>query len=615
MIPPIAIRWTIVHSVTSNAELATLSNVNRQWRQVVQTVLLELAVSEPTDDRPILLLESMIRRLLQQETTEKETFCAAWFHPSGIQQLTVSTKAPLDDDESLTSQNNAHTSVSEPFAPSGGQTYEGSEEERRSSRSRVRSKRRNRSRSPASQSVRWSKPEDLLETEVVCSQEWLGLRQAVDVLAPFGYDPAFVETVLSAVEQPQESSPPPPFQTTFAVRGATIARPESYCLCLDIEKESLDKHKQASNGQEWVDIRVQEYKQSLLRRNKRRRELQREVLPRVLFPTPQVMGRGDRAVQFLNADGSHAVCMTTPKFDCGPLSQAITIFCVAIATEDGCFVSGLSHRFELGHMYPSDATAKATELSPVCVCTEGWRLVAPKDAAFHICSDDSSCDGSDNEHDSSGNQCHCVFHGVTDKLDVDDNDDADRLGARTVCRGRLGPGSWHCYAAMVDGAETKIRIDGVQEETVCQPALSGATPAMMDGLTIGSDHCFDMSLCCGYGSGGEGEGAVGEVAVFRGRLADEDITRLEQDMMQRHGIPPIAVASRSSVWAEYDWLRRAQALFVRPPERQPVAEPVPLRFMARHRSVAWKQVNAVDGLPMRIPKIGSRDNGGESSDW
>ena len=41
---------------------------------------------------------------------------------------------------------------------------------------------------------------------------------------------------------------------------------------------------------------------------------------------------------------------------------------------------------------------------------------------------------------------------------------------------------------------------------------------MMDGLTLGSDHCFGISLCCGQGSPGEGEGAISEVAVFSGRL-------------------------------------------------------------------------------------------------
>ena len=34
---------------------------------------------------------------------------------------------------------------------------------------------------------------------------------------------------------------------------------------------------------------------------------------------------------------------------------------------------------------------------------------------------------------------------------------------------------------------------------------------VLDGLTIGSDHVFDMSLCFGEGSDGEGVGSIAEI--------------------------------------------------------------------------------------------------------
>ena len=59
-------------------------------------------------------------------------------------------------------------------------------------------------------------------------------------------------------------------------------------------------------------------------------------------------------VQFLNWDSSSAVRMRTSEFLCGPVPQPVTVFVVGIASEDGCFVSGLRGRFEIGHMYPDD---------------------------------------------------------------------------------------------------------------------------------------------------------------------------------------------------------------------------------------------------------------------
>ena len=51
-------------------------------------------------------------------------------------------------------------------------------------------------------------------------------------------------------------------------------------------------------------------------------------------------------VQFLNIDSNHAVRLVTPKFE-EPIFTPLTVFCVGIATEDGCFFSGLRKKFEM----------------------------------------------------------------------------------------------------------------------------------------------------------------------------------------------------------------------------------------------------------------------------
>jgi hypothetical protein len=336
-------------------------------------------------------------------------------------------------------------------------------------------------------------------------------------------------------------------------------------------------------------------------------------------PTPSTtVGRQQRSIQFLNADGSHAVCMMTPHFACGPLAEPVTIFCVGIATEDGCFLSGLHHRFELGHLYPNGTVEELTELSPVCISTDKWQAEEPPLAgnsnddgqAFQLSnSDDSSYEFSE-EEGSSGFKCECVFNGVGDKVEELDED-----SNRKVRRGRRGPGTWHVYVAVFDDENSMIRIDGLNEPLQSGDPMKGAHQGMLDGLTIGSDHCFGMSLCCGHGSGGEGEGAIAELAVFRGRLDVSDIEVLERQMMLRHGIPSLHHAVPDQVWQENFWERQAQALFWQTSDHDYSFEKrVPLRIMARHRSVAWKQASPVTGKQVRIQKIGCRP-GASSSDW
>lgn len=668
--PEAVIGRVVLFAATSNVELGKLSNVSVKWRTVVKGVVLEQALRKSTastsNRTSLLLLPSIIRHLVliqeDQRSTLKsgsekqkqlecynETFCAAWFHPDGIQEKKFNY---LDDDSGLHAVERVHEHgpFASPRNENDGGKGEGDKQMQQQSD-------RGRSRSPVPLTLPQSPPPKAKKAPdssvcVSCTDEWRGFRSPTQVLAPFGYTAAFVNDVLRAATAGSSVDTETPsyadtvlnqtalHQPTFAVRGATIARPESYCLCLDAEQQNLELNTADSpkvNGvsQELANIRVQELQELRARRQKRRRELQRDVLPRVLTcddngdADPVTIGRSQRSVQFLNADKSHAVCMMTPEFACGPLAEAVTILCVGIATEDGCFLSGLHHRFELGHLYPSGTVEEVTELSPVCIATDTWQVdsspvdgqgtsdgdgdddAGSQQAAFRLSSsDDSSYDFSE-EEGSSSFKCDCIFQGIGDKLEEIDED-----ANRTVRRGKRGPGAWHCYVAVFDDANSTVRIDGLEEPLRVDDSMKrGARPAMMDGLTIGSDHCFGMSLCCGHGSGGEGEGAIAELAVFHGRLDEADIAALERQMMHRHGILPLHNAVGETVWQHDVWDRQAQALFWQAHDRDwNFDERVPLRYMARHRSVAWKQQSPVTGKQVRIQKIGSRP-GASSSDW
>lgn len=620
-------------------------------------------------------------------------------------------------------------------------------------------------------------------------REWRGYQTPLQVLQPFGYSAAFIHDVLALSSLSSSSSSSSPFikepsslqqdsangscarqqaaLATFAVRGAVIARPESYCFCVESHLEQLraflqsdsnnntnSKSPPTNGGSAYNAIRWQEYKHSIWRKERRRLDLQRDVLPRLIVrsfpsqsravnlvtegtaPEPPSVSTPSRTtvtianqqkqnacVQFLNASGSHAVCMMTPPFACGPIHEPVTIFCVGIATEDGCFLSGLHQRFELGHLYPNDPVAEATEQSPACIATEvnmgcatespvsssslrsaaganvfagtttstpttslDYKIIRNEEAfadyrsktSSHVGrveefdddaddrddDGDSSCEGSEEDKTASSSchhhnaKCSCIFRGVGEKVAA-----LDEEKPRIIHRGRMGPGMWHCYVAVFDGEKSTIRIDGIQEpmqsdlhgivvpecgESVEQN--SRRNKAALDGLTIGSDHCFGMSLCCGNGSGGEGEGAIAELAVFQGRLDLDDIRVLENEMMTRNCIQDnfcIEVQDQStnitgrgnsdSVWIDDEWARQAHALFflndldmssystmttkqetptglsLLKHNSPPPPPHIPLRFLSRHRSVAWQQTNPVTGQPIHTKRIGCKP-GASSSD-
>lgn len=426
---------------------------------------------------------------------------------------------------------------------------------------------------------------------------------------------------------------------SLAVRGATIARPEGYCMCW--EHDDLTMLATRDNCNDTMAIRDKELDSLTRRRRRRRRDLQRQVLPKVLSNAPQAIG--DRSqqgidmpcIQFLNIDTSHAVRMFTPPFKPAPVPAPITVFCVGIATEDGCFMSGLRRRFEMGHLYPETRRDELIERSPICLCTDNGQGTdneihhngdkemangddveggnSEKDESFN--SDDSSCDMSleAGGSDRPGFKCACPFSGLGDAADQDMED--DEVPHENICRGSLGPGSWHCYVAIFDGVASSLRIDGETETVRCNFPTSSEV-AMLDGLTIGADHTFDMSLCFGQGSDGEGEGAIAELAVFKGRLVQSDIDKVEQELMEKYGIvSPTIPEHRREV--ENKFSRLAHAMLSHPPGHKLFLknkQHVPLKYMTKHRSVAWRQTNPVSGEPIRVQRIGTK-LGDSSSDF
>lgn len=353
-------------------------------------------------------------------------------------------------------------------------------------------------------------------------------------------------------------------------------------------------------------------------------------------------------IQFLNVDSSHAVRLFTPPFEQGPISTPLTVFCVAIATEDGCFFSGLQKKFELGHLYPGNENDILIERSPICISAdyigpgsgleEGARSIDEDKKMASLAmgrrtnsellhSDDSSCDMSYLEAapGEQGWKCMCPFNGVGDLADDGESssqEDHNIEGKGQVCRGRLGPGIWHCYVAVFDGEQSQIRVDGVEEPKSFDSRIPSSFKACLDGLTIGSDHTFDMSLCFGQGSDGEGEGAMAELAVFKGKLNVIDLMALEEHLMTKHGIPHPKRPSEE-VATDDEYSRLAQGLLLQSCDASDdkvdglmslKPKPVPLRYFTKLRNVSWKQTNPVTGESISVQRIGTKC-GNSSSDW
>ncbi|KAL9191319.1 hypothetical protein ACHAXT_001025 [Thalassiosira profunda] len=136
-----------------------------------------------------------------------------------------------------------------------------------------------------------------------------------------------------------------------------------------------------------------------------------------------------------------------------------------------------------------------------------------------------------------------------------------------------------------------------------------------------------MSLCYGEIEGECGQGAIAELAVFKGRLCDADIETIEGHLMAKHGILSVDekrafVAEKNKNRAkplsiechiqEDEWKRQAHAFIE---QRRPwkLKGKIPLRAATNHHSVAWHRTNDITGAPVRIPRNGAKNAG--SSDW
>ena len=317
--------------------------------------------------------------------------------------------------------------------------------------------------------------------------------------------------------------------------------------------------------------------------------------------------------QFLNMDSSHAVRMQTAPFD-KPVLTPITVFCVAIATEDGCFFSGLKEELEMGHMYPTLNNEEINdERSPICV-NAGYRdrqkCLSPRKA--------KSVSPKQNFLDRIKAACY-ERPSSGPESDDSESDESEKEAVNNAISGQLGPGAWHCYSTVFDGHHSIIRIDGEEEVTTSACKIPPSFRACLDGITIGSDHSFSMSLCFGQGSDGEGEGAIAELAFFKGRLSTNDMASVESHLMKKHKIP-VPSKSRNERIRDDCYSRLAHKLMDQTPaqarrrEDQPTGS-IPLRCMTKLRQVAWHQDDVVTGAQRKIQRIGCRVRRGSDSDW
>lgn len=331
-------------------------------------------------------------------------------------------------------------------------------------------------------------------------------------------------------------------------------------------------------------------------------------------------------IQFLNIDSIHAVRLLTPKFE-KPIFTPLTVFCVAIATEDGCFFSGLREKFEMGHMHPTLCDTEINdERSPICLNAEyNERGICLSQDEFEQASVSSEFQHNNSDHMVDSNldsHCEC-FNSLNKNCSDNDSlhDDSDTESCANAVRGQLGPGTWHCYVAIFDGDQSIIRIDGEEESTTCVSKIPSSFQAFLDGITIGSDHSFDMSLCFGQGSDGEGEGGMSELAFFKGRLHANDIVSLESHLMTKHGIVPTE-PRKERINDDY-YSRLAHKLMDESPSSSANRNkdcgnkdiPVPLRYMTELRQVAWQQRNKVTGRRLSIKRIGDKFRKDSMSEW
>ncbi|GMI52303.1 hypothetical protein ScalyP_jg2106, partial [Parmales sp. scaly parma] len=178
-----------------------------------------------------------------------------------------------------------------------------------------------------------------------------------------------------------------------------------------------------------------------------------------------------------------------------------------------------------------------------------------------------------------------------------------------------------------------VRVDGVDESSNCSEGGGGLSCGRnaLDGLTIGSDHRFDMSLCDGSGEIGlgEGEGAIGEIILFKGALGDEDLEGVEDFLMRKHGVFNRRTGTKDMGKGEREderLFREGELMLRRSladgPQMQldrttgaatAIAKGVPLKYCAGNQKVSWDKRNNVTGTKIYAARIGSKNAG--QSEW
>eukprot|EP00536_Pseudo-nitzschia_multiseries_P000470 jgi/Psemu1/178900/e_gw1.6.32.1 len=617
-VPSVAIRWMISNTFT-NVELAVLSNVSRGWREVVAHCIVDAASEERDKEKEPPSREEEEKEELQKQD---ETYCVAWFHPDGIKFEQLSIVKP--GSETCDGPQPGHG------APTNGGTGEATDPSVSDHKFLFTKNHSQLNQSSAAMSRPESCPasDNIMDWGASVLYQWnvLEKTQGKFIGSTSNPQPAGSENVDKTVRLP--SSSPWVFSTrcndstysSCAVRGAVFARPEGYCQCWD--KDPYDPS----------EARDEVWKKH---RSRRKREFQREVRTHDNEGANEAGGILRPCIQFLNIDSTNAVRLFTPKFE-KPIFTPLTIFCVAIATEDGCFFSGLEQRFEMGHMHPTQHNTEINdERSPICLNAE----YTDRKVSTAKCKEKDSDDASVGCEDPS---CKCFFPSTNeDEYNDEDfgdyfqsinedgcggstNDDDDDDECAHVVRGHFGPGMWHCYAAVFDGERSAIRIDGVEESTHGASTIPSSFRACLDGITIGSDHVYDMTLCFGEGSDGEGEGAISELVFFKGHLQAADIESLESHLMAKHGIPKPFKSRNERVNDDY-YSRLAHSLMDEAPStgvnrkrkqgEDVKAKSVPLRYMTKLRQVAWEQIDKVTGRPRAIRRIGASLRKGSVSEW
>jgi hypothetical protein len=193
-LPEPAIRWLVENSA-SNEELARLSNVSKKWRSMVVDAIINQAKKslngEQESVEELLLLPSLVRCLMRQELSDSrdiETYCLSWFHPDGIQSqlLPIDPTNDTDEEEDKMIRGYRQREGSpEHFAPSGHESYVGSEEERDS--------RNFRSKLENAASALSRRNEKSHEDHVHCMYQWNSYQEANQILRPFGFSSQFIQ--------------------------------------------------------------------------------------------------------------------------------------------------------------------------------------------------------------------------------------------------------------------------------------------------------------------------------------------------------------------------------------------------------------------------------------